>query len=196
MRGFTNAAGTTYQFNDTDYVLTSYLDRMGALPAGTGANLSFGSNYNSMVQAAGRSRANMSISYEDFTSSILNLANATNPYGDNQQREVARSLMLMIQLTSEAARFNDVYGIGAAITGTDAHYNGLPTMQQYLENSWQRMSQYAVNVTQNPGTPPVAVNGVGTLSSWSDASRYLAMLVGNLNLPQEGPAGNWKNTEL
>lgn len=196
LRGYTTASGQTFQFNDSDFGLNNLLYSLGSLPAGTGHTLSFGSNYNSMVQAANRGREAMPISYSDFFNSAYNLAYADNPYGGNQQ-DVARSLLLMVQLTSEAARFNDVYGVGAAIMGSPSnHYSGLPLTQQYLENSWQRISSFGYAVSQNPSTAPVNITGVGTLYSWNDVLRYMAVLLGNLNLAQEGPTGDWQKTEL
>lgn len=193
LRGFTNDNGLTFQFNDGDYNLLSAMYDLDALPPGSGRTLGFGSNYNSMTQAAQRGRENTPLSFNDFWNSFYNLAYAGQ---DGNQMYMARSLMLMIQLTSESARFNDVYGIGAHIMGSNAYYPGLPLMQQYLENSWQRMSAFGYAVTQNPSTPPANITGVGTLYSWGDVARYLAMLIGNLNLPQEGASGDWNHTEL
>ncbi|MEU5599700.1 ribosome-inactivating family protein [Streptomyces sp. NPDC020298] len=196
LRGYTNNSGLTFQFNDADFSLNNLLNDIGTLPYGTGRELSFGSNYNSMVQAAGRGREGMPISYLDFTSSVTNLASTNDPSGGNR-RDVARSLMLMVQLTSEAARFNDVYGVGSAIMRSgNTRYDGLPALQQRLENSWQRISAFGYSVTQNPSTAPVNITGVGTFYSWSDVRRYMATLLGNLNLPQEGPTGDWQKTEL
>ncbi|MET7648030.1 ribosome-inactivating family protein [Streptomyces sp. NPDC005426] len=195
LRGYTTASGQTFQFNDHDFSLINLLSGIGDLPYGTGHTLSFGSNYNSMVQAANRGREDMPISYTDFFNSVYNLAYADSPYGGNQQ-DVARSLMLMVQLTSEAARFNDVFGVGSDIMGSWRNYTGLPLRQQYLENSWQRISSFGHSVSQDPSTAPVNITGVGTLQSWNDVLRYMATLLGNLNLPQEGPTGDWQKTEL
>ena len=85
---------------------------------------------------------------------------------------------------------------GFARRGSNAYYPGLPLMQQYLENSWQRMSAFGYAVTQNPATAPANITGVGTLYNWGDVARYLAMLIGSLNLPQEGASGDWNHTEL
>lgn len=92
-RGFTNNNGVTFQFNDTDYKLVNALNQIPNSGIGVGhLTMSFGSNYNSMTQAAGRGRGEMPISWNDLTGSFDNLANTTNPYGANQQN-VARSLM-------------------------------------------------------------------------------------------------------
>ncbi|MDF6045939.1 hypothetical protein LRD69_28155 [Streptomyces sp. JH14] len=87
--------------------------------------------------------------------------------------------------------------MGSAIMRSgDARCSGLPVLQQRLENSWQRISAFGYSVTQNPSTVPVNITGVGTFYSWNDVRRYMATLLGNLNLPQEGPTGDWQKTEL
>ncbi|MEU6482211.1 ribosome-inactivating family protein [Streptomyces sp. NPDC047017] len=192
LRGFTAANDVTWQFNDGDFSLVNLMDSLGVLQAGMGRSLNFGSNYNSMTQRAGRGRENMPMHYADFTGSVDNLATFTT--GGNQQA-AARSLMFLIQVTSEAARFNDVYGTGLALTVGNG-VDGLPLQQQYLENSWAHMSSFAYSVSQNPNTAPVDITGVGRLTDWNSVARYLALLIGNLNLPQEGQSGDWNHTEL
>jgi Ribosome inactivating protein len=196
VRAFTNNVGQTFQFNDPDYNLEGVLQEIPNNGVSGISTLAFGSNYNSMAQAAGRQRDAMPISFNDLTGSVRNLANTTDPYGTNQQA-VARSLMFMIQYTSEAARFNDVYGVMSAImVNYNTVYHGLPTLQQYLENSWAAISGFGQRISANPSSAPLNVNGVGTLYSWSDVARYLALLLLNLALPQEGQSGDWNHTEL
>ncbi|MFD8750104.1 ribosome-inactivating family protein [Kitasatospora sp. NPDC059577] len=149
---------------------------------------------NAMRQAAGRGRESMPIGWYDLMGSIDNLATTGYPYGANQQN-VARSLMFMIQFTSEAARFWDVYGVTRDIQGGNTpFYNGLPLTQQYLENSWDQISQYAYDVTNNPSTPPVNVTGVGTFYSYGDVQRWMAMLIGTTS--QVSSTGDWNHSEL
>ncbi|MGW2161434.1 ribosome-inactivating family protein [Nonomuraea sp. NPDC001699] len=196
VRGFTNTHGDTFQFNDADFSLAHTLQNIPSNGVGAVSTLGFGSNYNSMVQAAGRGRENMPISFNDLWNSVFNLAWTTNPYGGNQV-DVARSLLFMIQYTAEAARFNDVYGVMSAIMlNWNNYYNGLPVLQQYLENSWAAISGFGQRISGNPGSAPLTVNGVGTLYTWNDVARYLALILLNLNLPQEGPSGDWNHTEL
>ncbi|MFE3634206.1 ribosome-inactivating family protein [Streptomyces cellostaticus] len=194
LRGFTASNGLTWQFNDADFNLRTLMDDLGQLPPGTGRTLGMGSNYNSLSGRAGRGREAMPMGYADFLGSVRNLAQYT---GGGNQQDIARSLMFMIQVTSEAARFNDVFGIGSAITRSGGTtYHGLPPLQQFLENSWNRISEYGYAVSHDPGTAPASINGVGTLRSWRDVARYLALMLGSLTLPQEGPKGDWNHTEL
>ncbi|MBS2535733.1 hypothetical protein KGQ20_23510 [Catenulispora sp. NF23] len=205
VRGFTSQTDNiTYYF--ADYVngtptfnMQTVFQSIGnnsLLPASRATSiLDFGSNYNSMVQAAGRGRESMPISFNDLVGSVVNLANTGYPYGSNQQA-IARSLMYMIQYTSESARFWDVYGVMAAtMVSWSGFYNGLPILQQYLENSWDQISQYGFGVSQNPGTGPVNVNGVGTFSSWNDVAARMAILLAAAYVGYD-PNGNWAKTEL
>ncbi|WP_274654779.1 ribosome-inactivating family protein [Paenibacillus humicola] len=193
LRGFTNVYGQTFSFNDSDYSLRYHLALVGRDQPVT--LLGFGSNYNSIRQAASQGRESMQISWNDLWNSMFNLMYTTNPFGNNQQA-VARSLQFMIQYTSEAARFNDVYGVMSDIMHSySAYYNGLPLTQQYLENAWQDISTFGTNITNNPSTSPQYINGVGTLYSWSDVARYLALLLNTANRKQD-TTGNWDHTEL
>jgi hypothetical protein len=209
VRGFTNQFGTTYQFNDQDYNLLSALDILGQAPQGGGSTLAFGSNYNSITNAANRGRENTPFNYTSFFASFLNLATTTDPFGDNQQN-VARSLMVMIQMTSEAARFNDVFGVAHDSMGT-GNYGGLPLFQQYLENNWGTISNYGLAVTQNPSTPNTTVQGINpdtgnnpggqaepfTLTSFGDVIRFLAVMnTAPFGASTGGINEDWNHTEL
>jgi hypothetical protein len=206
VRGFTSAANDfTYYFND-GYNLQQEFNALG----GNEANpllppayydtfaLNFGGNYNSLTQAAGRGRESMPISFNDLVGSVTNLATTTSPYGGNQQA-IARSLMFMIQFTSEAARFWDVYGLMAAIMNSyGSSYSGLPILQQYLENSWDPISTFGANITANPNTNPVTVR-VGTdqwqtFYSWGDVKGRMAIML-STNV-QYDYNGDWNSTEL
>ena len=98
--------------------------------------------------------------------------------------------MLLIQVTSEAARFRNVYGIMTQALGTPGSRGGLPTQEQNLENNWAAMSGYGVSVSNNSTTRPVTIVGAGAadsdghstnlvLHSWNDLSRYVGILLGN-----------------
>jgi hypothetical protein len=180
VRGFTSQTnGTTYYFGDDGFNLQM---------------LDFGSNYNSMSQAAGRGRDTMLISFNDLVGSVRNLATVGYPYGGNQQ-DVARSMMFMIQYTSEAARFWDVYGVMSDIMNSwTARYDGLPLLQQNLENSWDAISQYGYRVTNDPYTPPTNITGVGTFWNWGDVQARLGTMTPRWN--GLSPSGDWWHTEL
>jgi hypothetical protein len=206
VRGFTSQAdGYTYYFPDPDsngtytWNMRAVFDSLAGnslLPANGAPTvpLSFNSNYNSLVAAAGRGRESMPISFNDLVGSVVNLA-TTNHLNGPQNLYVARSLMFMIQYTSEAARFWDTYGVMAAImNSSDARYNGLPLYQQYIENEWSAISRWGQNITQNPYIGPLYVNGVGTFYSWGDVVAKLAILLAYY--VAYDPNGDWNKTEL
>jgi len=193
VRGFTASNGQTYEFQDSSYNLYRAMQNNGAgefLSRGV-ALLSYGSDYNDLVRNAGVGRERLNFSFGSFRDAINVLARTTSPNG------LARSLMLLIQLTSEAARFNDVYGIGADIMQSSSrNYDGLPMLQQRLENQWSALSNYAIRVSNNSSTPPLHVPQVGTLHAFHDVVRYMALLAGAPLAVPGGLAGDWKHTEL
>jgi Ribosome inactivating protein len=201
LRGFTDTNGNTYGFSD--FNLQNYMRytvspasqpnaNAGLLPAaatgGAYITLPFASDYNDMVQAAQRGRDTMPISYNDLWGSWTNLANAG---GAVDSQAFARSLMFMIQFTSESARFNDVYGVMADIMGNfGREYNGLPAVQQELENNWSQISQYAINLRNGTTPAPLYVGpNAGTLYWMGDVQARLAEGMGR---PFDvSPTGDW-----
>lgn len=155
--------------------------------------LSYGSDYNDLVRHASVGRERLNFSFDSFRGAINTLARTTGPNGT----DLAKSLMLLIQPTSEAARFNDVYGIGAdMMRSSSRNYDGLPMLQQRLENQWSAISEYAIRVSNNPSTPPLHVPQVGTFHSFHDVVRYMALLAGLPTSVPGGLSGDWKHTEL
>jgi hypothetical protein len=214
LRGFTANDGTTWQFNDSDFnLLSQFNDDAQNPPTGGGSTLSFGSNYNSMQQQ-GANRQGLAINWTAIRGAIFGLA-GYNGGGGNQA--LARNLLLMIQWTSEAIRFNDVYGVMNDVAANGASYPGLPYFQQRLENDWSAMSNYAYAVAQNPAAgsltvvganpsqgndtaPPAGTGSTGVplvLNTLVDIFRYLAMLNANANnVNNGGPSGDWNHAEL
>lgn len=195
--GYETSDGHVFSFADAP-ALQDTMRTMGdhhggsLLQYGYVQSLNFASDYNSLVRAAGRGRESMPVSYRDVIYSVQNLAGATNPYGGNQQA-VARSLMLLVQYTSEAVRFNDVFGVMRDVTANPtSYYGGLPMLQQRLENSWGAISDYAFSVSNNSTTAPRTIVGVGTLSSWNDVRRYMRTLLAN----PPTDSGDWNHSEL
>jgi hypothetical protein len=191
LRGFTDAAGITYSFNDYDLrgamqPATSFTSGGDLLPAaatgGPYVTLPYGSDYNSMVQAAGRGRGDMPISYVALYNAWTGLANA----GITGQQSVARAVMFMIQYTSESARFYDVWRVMNNIMGNTPingvyppAYNGVPTAAQEFENSWGQISQYAINLANGSNPAPLNVGpNAGTLTSFNDVQFHLAEAIG------------------
>lgn len=199
LRGFTTHYGETWQFNDSDYSLESVMEGLGRtspdwnlLPdLGRFRTLNFGSNYNSLTQAAGRGRDSMPISHNDLWNSAWQLQYATDG-----GPSTARSLMLMIQFTSEAARFWDVYGVMSDIMRNQGSwYPGLPAVQQELENSWDGLSRYAYALYSGQNPSPYNVGPhVGNVSGSTQVNSRLALLLGNP--AQASSTGDWWHTEL
>lgn len=191
LRGYTDLQGRTHVFDDTP---SPVIARISAAQGGREPErLSFGSNYNSLSRAARVGRENLEISFGTVRGAVNSLAGNIDP--NARPHYAASALMLLIQFTSEAARFNHVFDMMSNIMGNPGHrYSGVPTLQQRLENNWRAISRWAYSISQNPAEPNLTIAGVGTLHTWRDAVRYLAMMLGNFNLPQE--SGNPSRTEL
>ncbi|MFI5999330.1 ribosome-inactivating family protein [Streptomyces sp. NPDC051366] len=165
-----HGSNISYTFSDASFY-------RGALGVPT-ADLPFGGNYNSLTQAAGRDRSSIPIWFNDIRASIVQLANQTSTNANRQN--TARSLMLLIQMTSEAARFNDLEGVFRAAVGDwGTGRTGLPDWQQNLENSWGTLSNFYWNLQGmgNTSWPTVPyVNGIGPIENVSQVRRYVRVL--------------------
>ncbi|MFI1170048.1 ribosome-inactivating family protein [Streptomyces melanogenes] len=160
----------SYTFNDASF---------NRAPIDTSiTNLPFGGNYQALVRAAGRDRSSMPIYWNDIRASILQLANQTSANTNTQN--TARSLMLLIQMTSEAARFNDLEGVFRAAVGDWGRgRTGLEGWQQNLENNWGVLSNFYWNLVGagNTSTPTVPnIPGIGTIGNTSQVRRYVRVL--------------------
>jgi hypothetical protein len=148
--------------------------------------LPFGGNYIELERAANRGRDAMPVGFSEFWNAIHNLAWADSP--GNDQQNVARSLMLMIQYFSEAARFNE---ISTSLTNS-LTYSGTAHLEGHqldLENNWARISQFGYDISQNPSTQPREVAGAGTLRSWADVARILVLMLASYWLPGHDGSG-------
>ena len=202
LRGFTTASGATYSFNDFDLrgamQPASGFGNSGMLPAaawGQGAYyvLPFGSDYNSLTNAANQGRQNMTISYQGMWNTLYQLAYADQDQASNQA--IASDLMFMIQFTSESARFYDVFGVMNDIMGNGNQvYNGLPAAQQELENNWAQMTQYAISVSNGTYPAPLYVGPhVDQITNFTAVQARLALgIAPNI----VSPTGDWNHAEL
>ena len=210
VRGFTNVHGQTFEFNDPEYSLRNQLIDL-QYQAGTIRVLDFGSNYNALegTRAGNRGREATPLNYNSFWNTFFNLAFTTDPTGSRLQA-CAQSMLTMIQVTSEAVRFNDVYNVIYDAMGSGT-YTGLPAYQQRLENEWGAMSDWGYMITNNPGARPLVLIGANpnngndpnsspnslTLRSWADVQRYLRVFLNAPNgLGNGGSGGNWDRTQL
>ncbi|HEV2637717.1 MAG TPA: ribosome-inactivating family protein [Actinocrinis sp.] len=203
--GFSNGFGETMYFNDIDQTDLTALNRAATAAGfnGGGAILPFASNYDNLSGAAGRGREATPISWNAISGAVGTLSNTRlGAVTGTAATNAARGLMLMIQLTSESARFTGVSSLFSTALTTSTSLGGLPLQQQYQENSWAAMSLFGTNITNQGSTPPVTITGAGpgasnlVLSTWSQVAAYLGILLGNFNLPTEGSGGNWAHTEL
>lgn len=193
--GFSNQAGTTWQFNDINGALGARMAETTTPrpPVNTNVQtLNFGSNYNSLRGVAGRGRESMPISWHDMQASIARLGTVTDPYNSERQN-VARALSAIIQFTAEAARFNDVEGTFRAAMNSWDVQQGLPIQQQYLENNWDALSRTYWNSTRGP-SQQVDIPTIGTVSGTQGVARYVRTLLQDTSLIDTN--GNWDRTEL
>jgi hypothetical protein len=189
--GFSDNNGRPFIFNDVDVTTQNHIQQALGMTQAP-AVLNFGGNYNSLRQMAGRGREDMPISYNDVWNSLFNLAHQDF----NNQPALARSLSLMIQFTSEAARFKEVCGTMSLVMRSNRErIIGLPIRQQYLENNWAAISRFGYQISQDPTTAPRDFGSyIGTLNSWSDVARILALMLASYTLP--GRNGNWATSEI
>lgn len=199
--GFSNRWGQTWQFNDNRVDLGARIAASGYAINGAVQTLFFGGAYTSLPASAGVTRGNFPHDYADVVGSVEQLANVTNPTGGqangSDQQWTARSLLLLIQFTSEAARFYDINGVfRTTMTGAFGG-RGLTAYQQNLENAWSAASAYGYNLTNYGSAAPVTTTGGITWQQWSDvASRIAIMLYRITAVPDQGNSGNWIHDEF
>ena len=116
----------------------------------------------------------MQISFADLNGSVNQLAN----YNGGDTVTTARSLMFMIQFVSEATRINQVRGTMLAAMGGAPQITGLPDAQLSYENNWGRLSQYAIDVTNNSAIAPRTIGSAGTLSNFGQVAQFLSTMLG------------------
>ncbi|MFF2146636.1 MULTISPECIES: ribosome-inactivating family protein [Kitasatospora] len=157
--------GVSYIFND--------IHASAAIPTAR-QNLPFGGNYNSLVGAAHRDRSNTPISFSSIRQAVLDLANQRSA-GSNQQT-TARALLLLIQFTSEAARFNDLEGVFRNVLADWGNSgSGIPSWLQQMENNWGTLSNFFWNdlgFGNNPHPAPLTIGGI-RINNASDVRRYV-----------------------
>ncbi|MFD5434449.1 ribosome-inactivating family protein [Kitasatospora sp. NPDC127067] len=190
--GFSNENGVTYQFDDINNALASRIAETTSPRPPVNPNvqtMNIGSNYNGLSGAAGRDRGAAPISWIDLRYSIVQLAGESNPWGNRQA--TARSLSLMIQALSEAARFNDVEGTFRAAMN-DWSVRNLPIQQQYLENSWDALSRFYDRASSGQNATPVDIPTVGRVDSLANLRWYVQMTMGHPHTDN----GDWNHDEL
>jgi hypothetical protein len=197
LRGFTNAAGVTFSFNDFN-LQRAMLDLYEARSPDTNLlpnlnafhQLAYGSGYVDVVREAGRDRTQTPMSYSNLLASLYPLLRVTVP-----EQLTARALLFFIQYVSEAARFrpvaNMLYGVMNGTTATA----GVPGGLQELENDWSAVSTWAHELRAGLNPRPLYVGPhYGTINSLRQLTAAIMLLLGRIN--QVPPPGDFKHTEL
>ncbi|HEY2516444.1 MAG TPA: ribosome-inactivating family protein [Polyangiaceae bacterium] len=178
--GFTNNSGTTFQFSDTYVNLPQVISQLSGEDAGNAPQfLGFGSNYISLTSPnnANQTRDTLTVSYGSLTNAVRTLASANPDTANGRDRQgIARALLLLIQLTAEAARFQAAAAIGSQITATSTSLSAVPTDVQELENNWGAISDYAVALNQDPSTPPRTITNNIRLNNFTDVAGLITVI--------------------
>ncbi|MFF4490035.1 ribosome-inactivating family protein [Streptomyces sp. NPDC001544] len=199
--GFSNQWNQTWQFNDNRINLGTRLAQSGFTTNGNVQTLFFGGAYTSLPASAGVNRSNFQHDYSDIIGAVEQLAHVTNPTGGqangSDQQWTARSLLLLIQATSEAARFYDINGVFRTTMLGAYGSRGLTAYQQNLENAWSAASAFGYNLTNYGSATPITTTGGISWNQWSDvASRIAIMLYRITAVPDQGNSGDWSHDEL
>jgi hypothetical protein len=122
----------------------------------------FGENYGEIEGHAGQGRSGMPIDRDTVNGAVWNLWNANN------DRDMARGVLMMTQFISEAARFRPIRDeIALTMNGNSTLH--LPAEYADQENNWSHLSA-AFNglLRQPPGTRDTnAPTGWGRIEPWT-----------------------------
>lgn len=179
----------TYYFNDSDFNLANEMNYLrnsspdrALLPQANYVRLPYAGTYTAMARpidqgGPGVTRDNTQMSYSQLYDSVFQLAylqRGTEQNGGTNFVTTARSLMRMIQITSEAARFRDVQGIVIQSMANHGMQYTMPLLQQELENDWRGLSRYAYD-NENAGGHDVGPH-VPYVTTVARALGYLALV--------------------
>lgn len=177
LRGFENNDGRIYYFSD--YEMPDAMRAMGIQPA---VQLGFNGGYGALERRAGRSRQEaqehpgLQLSFSTLEEAVRGLADTRWRPGE-PDRDIARRLLIMIQFTSESARFAAVNGRMRDAMRTNAPIR-VTDREVELENSWDPISQFARELIERPhNTRPTEIRGVGELRNWRDVRRIVRLLL-------------------
>jgi len=177
-------------FNDEQWVHPLPPETQQQAP--TSYTLPFGANYNALTQAAGRGREDMPISFAQVQNAIVTLAQTVENNGNMPamfRQGAARSLMLLIQMTSEAARFNDIEGPFRSAMGT-WNTNYLHQGQLNLETNWGTLSEYFHRIARGEWPAAIFIAGIGWVTGAGPSfgvRRYVRVLLGSKGTPDLSP---------
>lgn len=178
LRGFRNSQGEVFQFNERFNGNQTLANRLGLEPANPHYQyphtLSFNGTYPRLQTAANIDRRHVSISYNSIINALETLANYRGPNSTNSVT-IARSLLLIIQWTSEAARFRPIQNVMLRALGDSTHSITLNDHQVELENNWDFLSGAAQDFTRHPEARP-SVRAGRTFRTLTDVLNVVFLL--------------------
>lgn len=160
-------SGQTWKFSDTTWTDTN--------PVNTSQfTLPFGGSYTDLERAGSRPRTQVPVAYLGIEAAVLQLANTpispSGVFGGDSQA-TARSLLMMIQMLSESARFVDTFDhFRNAMETFDEDV--LPTPAIELQNNW---SQLSAAFTSGVSVP---ISGIGDLQGQVAIRQHVPVLHG------------------
>ncbi|GGU46816.1 ribosome-inactivating family protein [Streptomyces violascens] len=189
LRGFTNAAGDTFAFNDypleteMQAFVNAHSPDVSLLPTGRFRTLPYAASYTAIERAAGRGRDNTPLTHGNLVGSTSTLLTTGNPNANT-----AGALLFFIQFVSEAARFRLVAeDIGRGMQGVNTG-RGVPAELQELENDWGHASDWAYREIAGHNQPE---HNVGRLFDRRFGPfRTLADLAAAVMMLQGAPGGD------
>ncbi|MBP0448417.1 hypothetical protein J5Y04_02470 [Kitasatospora sp. RG8] len=149
--GFYQVGGTHWVFNDGD----AQRERFNRVLGVQASTLPWTSNYNGLP--GGGTRQNQQINGPRLDNALQQVRQIAALQNSGSGRAVlADSLVMMIQATSEAARFGRIFD---NIRGNirDHGVAQIGTENVNLERNWDTLSNWVYRVMNNAGTPPVTV---------------------------------------
>ncbi|MFB7470059.1 ribosome-inactivating family protein [Kitasatospora sp. NPDC056184] len=149
--GFYQVGGTHWVFNDGN-AATARFNRVLGVNASV---LPWSSNYNNIP--GGGNRQNQQINGPRLDNALQQVRQISALLNSGSGRSVlADSLVMMVQATSEAARFGRIFD---NIRGNirDHGFAQIGTENVNLETNWSALSNWVYRVMNNPGTGPITI---------------------------------------
>ncbi|WP_432928936.1 ribosome-inactivating family protein [Microbispora sp. CA-135349] len=164
-----------FAFNDVSENVRTEMGRGGKVNV-----LNFGGNYGSLIDVAGGEPQLESLDGLIDDARVLGRTKDLATANGSQRAGIAAAMIKQIGAFSEAARFTDFRDtwdpVIAGRTGGGYYAITSPKLRA-LRGAWGRISQFAVDITNVPATPPLTVDGVGTFSTWQDVRDHLRVIL-------------------
>jgi hypothetical protein len=166
--------GVSYTFSD--------VHASSAMPSHQ--NLPFGGNYNSLVGAANRNRSDTPVAFWSIRQAIIDLANQRS--ANDRPQTTARALLLLVQVTAEAARFSGVEEVFRGALSSWESETGIPEQLQHLENNWGTVSNFfwnSLGMGDNPNPAALNISGISIRNADDVRRRVRTVLPGVVGKP-------------